>query len=76
VARRCRLFARLDLRTGRHAELFTGNNLINFAWVDKKFPLKTLLRNWCLVYVGNLLGTLATFPIETFIPAPIAVPNP
>ncbi|MBG04540.1 MAG: formate transporter FocA [Rhodospirillaceae bacterium] len=42
------------------AELFTGNNLIVFAWVDKKIPLKALLRNWGLVYVGNLLGALAT----------------
>ena len=26
VARRCRLFARLNLHTGRRAELFTGDN--------------------------------------------------
>jgi len=42
------------------AELFTGNNLIVMAWVDRRISLPALLRNWVLVYVGNLAGALGT----------------
>jgi len=42
------------------AELFTGNNLIVMAWVDGRIPLGRLLRNWGLVYAGNLVGALGT----------------
>ena len=42
------------------AELFTGNNLIVFAWVDGKIGLGALLRNWGLVYFGNFVGATAT----------------
>ena len=38
------------------AELFTGNNLIVVAWVDRRISLAALLRNWGLVYLGNLAG--------------------
>ena len=42
------------------AELFTGNNLIVIAWAEKNISGKQLLRNWCLVYLANLLGSLAS----------------
>ena len=42
------------------AELFTGNALIVMAWAGKKVTLKQLLRNWLIVYIGNLLGALGT----------------
>ena len=42
------------------AELFTGNNLIIIAWVGRKITTWKLLRNWGIVYIGNLLGSLAT----------------
>lgn len=42
------------------AELFTGNNLIVFAWVDGKIGLPALMRNWSLVYAGNFVGATAT----------------
>lgn len=42
------------------AELFTGNNLIVMAWADRKVSLGALLRNWVIVYVGNLIGALGT----------------
>jgi formate transporter len=42
------------------AELFTGNNLIVIAWAQRRIPLTRLLRNWGLVYVGNLAGALGT----------------
>jgi formate transporter len=42
------------------AELFTGNNLIVMAWAARKITIGRLLRNWGLVYVGNLVGAVAT----------------
>jgi len=42
------------------AELFTGNNLIVFAWADRKITSARLLRNWTLVYLGNFVGATAT----------------
>ncbi|MGB5931467.1 MAG: formate/nitrite family transporter [Anaerolineae bacterium] len=42
------------------AELFTGNNLIMMAWVSRKISLARVMRNWLIVYIGNLVGSLAT----------------
>jgi formate/nitrite transporter len=42
------------------AELFTGNNLIVVAWVSRKLSLGQLMRNWVIVYFGNLVGSLGT----------------
>jgi formate transporter len=42
------------------AELFTGNNLIIMAWVSGKLTLGQLMRNWIIVYLGNLVGSLIT----------------
>jgi formate transporter len=42
------------------AELFTGNNLILMAWFSGKATVLQVLRNWAIVYVGNLIGSLAT----------------
>jgi formate transporter len=42
------------------AELFTGNNLIVMAWCSKKISAAQLLRNWLIVYAGNLAGSLLT----------------
>lgn len=41
------------------AELFTGNNLIVMAYVSRKISLQRLLRNWTIVFCGNLAGSLA-----------------
>lgn len=40
------------------AELFTGNALMTIAAVDRKISLRYLLRNWGLVYLGNLIGAI------------------
>jgi formate/nitrite transporter len=40
------------------AELFTGNNLIVMAFVSRKITLMQLLRNWGVVFLGNLIGSL------------------
>jgi formate/nitrite transporter len=42
------------------AELFTGNNLIVMAWASRKVSAGKLLRNWLIVYAGNLTGAAAT----------------
>ena len=42
------------------AELFTGNTLIMMAFASKKVTLVQLLRNWGIVYVGNLVGSMLT----------------
>ena len=42
------------------AELFTGNNLIIMAWASRRLSTTKLLRNWVIVYFGNLIGAGAT----------------
>jgi formate transporter len=42
------------------AELFTGNNLIVMAWASGRVTTAALVRNWCIVYLGNLVGALGT----------------
>ncbi len=42
------------------AELFTGNNLLAMAWAGKLISTKAVLRNWSLVYLGNVAGCLGT----------------
>lgn len=40
------------------AELFTGNVMMSFAVIEKKTSLAKLLRNWTIVYLGNLVGSV------------------
>lgn len=40
------------------AELFTGNNLMTLSLMKKKITWSGLLKNWSIVYVGNLIGSL------------------
>jgi formate transporter len=40
------------------AELFTGNNLIVMAWASGNVSTGQMLRNWVIVYFGNLVGSL------------------
>ena len=42
------------------AELFTGNNLISIAWASGRVTMRGVLRNWAIVYAGNLVGAIAT----------------
>jgi formate transporter len=48
------------------AELFTGNNLIVMAWVGGKLTLGQLMRNWVVVYFGNLVGSVGTAMLMYF----------
>jgi len=42
------------------AELFTGNTLITMAFASKKVTFAQLMRNWIIVYIGNLVGSILT----------------
>lgn len=42
------------------AELFTGNNLIAMAWASRLISTRDVMRNWLIVYVGNVVGCLGT----------------
>jgi formate/nitrite transporter len=48
------------------AELFTGNNLIVMAWASGKVTGRALLRNWCIVYLGNFAGAIGTAVLMFF----------
>ena len=48
------------------AELFTGNNLIAVAWASRHVTTTAVLRNWTIVWVGNLVGALATAVLIVF----------
>ncbi len=40
------------------AELFTGNNLMALAVIDKRIHINKMFRNWSLVYIANFIGSL------------------
>ncbi|MGL5315561.1 MAG: formate/nitrite transporter family protein [Peptostreptococcaceae bacterium] len=40
------------------AELFTGNNLMTLAVIEKKTTMGKMFRNWGIVYVANFIGSL------------------
>ena len=42
------------------AELFTGNNLLAMAWADRLITTREVVRNWIVVYAGNVAGCLGT----------------
>jgi formate transporter len=48
------------------AELFTGNNLIVMAWASRKVSTGEMLRNWVIVYLGNLVGALGLVVLVFF----------
>jgi formate transporter len=48
------------------AELFTGNNLIVMAWASGRISTREVLRNWIIVYCGNLVGSLGLVILVLF----------
>lgn len=40
------------------AELFTGNSLITLTLAERKTTLAKMLRNWVVVYIANLAGSI------------------
>jgi formate/nitrite transporter len=41
------------------SELFTGNNMMTIALCNKDITFGQMLRNWIIVYLGNLVGSIA-----------------
>src|SRR5689334_22561626 len=48
------------------AELFIGNNLIVMAWASRTISTRQVLRNWLIVYCGNLVGSLGLVILVLF----------
>lgn len=42
------------------AELFTGNNQLAMAWASKLISTRSVIRNWLIDYVGNVIGCLGS----------------
>lgn len=40
------------------AELFTGNNLLAMAWVERRISTRELIFSWTLVFLGNFAGAV------------------
>lgn len=40
------------------AELFTGNNLMVMGALSKKYSWGAVIKNWVIVFIGNLIGSL------------------
>ncbi|HPP13364.1 MAG TPA: formate/nitrite transporter family protein, partial [bacterium] len=40
------------------AELFTGNILMTIGLLTRRYPAGKMLRNWLIVYAGNLAGSI------------------
>ena len=58
------------------AELFTGNALMVMAAVDRRITIGGLLRNWALVYLGNLIGAVGlalAFGLSGLLDGPMGV---
>ena len=43
------------------AELFTGNNLLIISVLNKKITFISMLKKWCIVYLGNAVGAFIVF---------------
>ena len=41
------------------AELFTGNNLLVMAWASGKVSTGLVMKNWIIVYLGNMFGAFS-----------------
>jgi formate/nitrite transporter len=39
-------------------DLFTGNCLVSLGYLNKKYPLKSVIKNWGIVLLGNAVGAL------------------
>lgn len=52
------------------SELFTGNNLIIIALLQKKITLLEMLKNWLFVFIGNFIGAafVAVLVVYAHIP--------
>ncbi|MBR3332182.1 formate/nitrite transporter family protein [Candidatus Saccharibacteria bacterium] len=59
IAGACIFPAGLAMVVVAGSELFTGNNLMSMALLDRKIGFLALLKNWAFVFLGNLIGAVA-----------------
>jgi formate/nitrite transporter len=63
----------LNLVVFLKAQLFTGNNLMFYSLFSKKLPIKSIFRNWLIVYFGNFIGAIIfsifAFTVLTYLPS-------
>ena len=57
----------LNLVVFKKAQLFTGNNLMFTNLLKKQASGAKVLRNWSVVYVGNLIGSLVAVTIIAIV---------
>ena len=48
------------------SELFTGNNLMIISVLDRRISILPMLRNWIVVYLGNILGSFLVTGLFTW----------
>jgi len=48
------------------SELFTGNNLIILAVLDRQIKARQMFKNWVFVYLGNLIGAVLIAALTVF----------
>lgn len=48
------------------SELFTGNNLIIISVLEKRSTVAGMLKNWLIVYLGNLIGSLIVVALTVY----------
>lgn len=48
------------------SELFTGNNLMLTSWFKNEITWTKLLKNWCLVFLGNFIGAILVALLVTY----------
>ena len=58
IAGACIFPAGLAMVVVAGSELFTGNSLMSMALFDRKIGFGALLKNWVVVFLGNLLGAI------------------
>lgn len=66
IAGACIFPAGLAMVVVAGSELFTGNSLMIMALFSKKITIRQLLKNWSLVFLGNLLGLLIIVTLVVF----------
>lgn len=53
-------------------DLFTGNCLLTLGWLNRDYALTKVLKNWLIVYLGNLLGALLLVSLLYFANPPFS----
>ena len=48
------------------SELFTGNALLVIPLLERQVTVVDILRNWVVVYIGNLVGSLAVAAVAAY----------